>query len=35
MAEMVNSDEKLLKTEEIIQKAVMNIRLSYSYDLSL
>ena len=32
MAEMVNSDDKLLSTEDIIQKAVMNIRSPYSYD---
>ena len=32
MADLVDSDKKLLKDEEIVQKAAMNIRSPYSYD---
>ena len=32
MADLVDSDKKLLSDDEIIQKAVMNIRSPYSYD---
>ena len=32
MAEMVDSDKKLLDADKIIQTAVMNIRSPYSYD---
>lgn len=32
MADLVDSNEKLLKDDEIVQKAVMNIRSPYSYD---
>jgi hypothetical protein len=32
MADLVDSDKKLLDDEEIVQKAAMNIRSHYSYD---
>ena len=32
MADLVDSDKKLLDDEEIVQKAAMNIRSPYSYD---